>query len=277
MRQEILGLKMTEEDAVSEASRIVAEADSRNVTLRLLGGIAFRLRSPSSLSANLRRHYVDIDFVGLKNQRKHIQNLFSDLGYQPRTTFNAMNGHTRLIFNDIERARRVDIFLNVFQMCHKFDFTARLNIDRTTLPLADLLLTKLQVFEITEREYRDVIAFLKDNQFGDEDGAETINQKHIARLCSDDWGLYRTVTMNFNRIRKCLASYMLNEEEQALIETKIDSVTSKIEEHPKSLGWKMRAKVGDKVRWYQLPEADIEVVDSRPVTDRLSTESKQKN
>ncbi|MDG6996110.1 MAG: hypothetical protein JRN52_09305 [Nitrososphaerota archaeon] len=265
---------MTEQDAVAEARRLVAAAEGRGVTLRLLGGIAFRLRSPSSLSANLSRHYVDIDFIGLRNQRKHIQNMFTDLGYQPRTTFNAMNGHTRLIFNDIERERRVDIFLNVFEMCHKFDFTNRLTIDKTTLPLADLLLTKLQVYEITEREYRDVIAFLKDNQLGDRDGPDTINQSYISKLCSDDWGLYRTVTLNLDRISKSLSGYLNNLDEQALVDAKINDLRKTLEEHEKSFSWKLRAKVGEKVKWYQLPEADREVVDSRPGVERLNAELK---
>ena len=141
---------MPEKDTIAEATRIVEEARKRNVTLRLFGGIAFRLKSPSTLHAHFKRHYVDIDFMGLRNQRKQINQLFTDLGYAPRTTFNAMNGHVRLIFNDLENKRRVDIFLNVFEMSHKFDFTDRLNIDELTLPMADLLLTKLQVFEITE-------------------------------------------------------------------------------------------------------------------------------
>ena len=117
-----------EKDAVDEAKRIISTANERNVTLRLLGGIAFRLRSPSPQSQNLKRNYVDIDVVGLRNQRKGINTLFVDLGYTPRTTFNAMYGHSRLIFNDIANERRVDIFLNEFEMCHKFDFTDRLKL-----------------------------------------------------------------------------------------------------------------------------------------------------
>jgi hypothetical protein len=263
---------MPEKDAVIEATRIVEEAKRRNITLRLFGGIAFRLRSPSTLLADFKRHYVDIDFVGLRNQRKQITKLFTDLGYAPRTTFNAMNGHIRLIFNDLENKRRVDIFLNVFEMSHKFDFTDRLEIDELTLPLADLLLTKLQVFEITEREYKDVIAFLYDHNLGETDDNNTINMKHIAKLCSNDWGLWRTLSLNLERIRDALPKYAPDHQE--VVMNKIDRLKRRIDEEPKSLGWKMRARVGDKVKWYELPEADREVVDSRPVTER-QTETKQ--
>lgn len=250
----------------------MARADAKNVTLRLLGGIAFRLRSPSSLSGGLQRRYVDIDFVGLRNQRREINELFSELGYTPRTAFNAMNGHTRLIFNDIANERRVDIFLNVFEMCHKLDFTDRLKLDTITLPLADLLLTKLQVYEITEREYKDVTALLKDHEVGEsDDDREIINGKYIAKLCSQDWGLWKTVGLNLERITSAITTYLPNPEDQKLVQARIDRLKQLIEREPKSFAWKVRARVGEKKRWYELPEADKEVIDSRPVGDRVST------
>lgn len=252
-----------EKDVVLEAQKIVQEAESRKVTLRLLGGIAFRLRSPSSLQANLKRNYVDIDFVGLRKQSKQIKALFTDLGYTPREIFNAMNGHDRLIFNDIGNERRVDIFLNVFEMCHKFDFSDRLSVDTLTLPLADLLLTKLQVYEITEREYRDVTALLKDHQIGDKDGPDVINLSYIAKLCSEDWGLYKTVSLNLKRIEDALPGFSLGDEGTKNVQSKIETLRSGIDAAPKSFRWKMRARVGESVRWYELPEADREVVDSR--------------
>ena len=156
--------------------------------------------------------------MGLRNQRKEINTLFLDLGYTPRTTFNAMNGHTRLIFNDIANERRVDIFLNEFEMCHKFDFTNRLKMHSLTLPLADLLLTKLQVYEITEREYKDVIALLKDFKLSDGDAdPDTINAKYIAKLCSKDWGLWKTLSLNLERIEESLPTYVPGETERAAV------------------------------------------------------------
>ncbi len=125
---------MPEKDGVVESVRIINEGKERKITLKLFGGIAFRLRSPSTLHSHLKRNYTDIDFMGLRNQRKQITELFTSLGYTPRTTFNAMNGDLRLIFNDIENGRRVDIFLNVFEMSHKFDFTDRLKLRRLDAP-----------------------------------------------------------------------------------------------------------------------------------------------
>ncbi len=266
---------MPVEDPVEEAEQVAEEANKRGVTLRLLGGVAFRLRSPSTLDDNLRRKYVDIDFVGLRNQRTGIQKIFVERGYAPRTTFNAMNGHKRLIFNDIENQRRVDIFLNVFEMCHKFDFTKRLEIDSLTLPLADLLLTKLQVYEITEREYKDVTAFLKDHNLGEVDNENTINQDYIAKLCAADWGLWKTVSLNLERISNAIPNYMGETQQQFLVKSKIAQLKKRIDEEPKSFAWRVRARVGEKVKWYELPEADREVVDSRPIAEPESSNVKQ--
>ena len=151
-------------------------------------------------------------------------------------------------------------------MSHKFDFTDRLNVDELTLPLADLLLTKLQVFEITEREYKDVMAFLYDHHLGETDDKNTINIKYIAKLCSNDWGLWRTLSLNLERILESLPK--LAPDHQEVVRHKIEKLKKRIDDEPKSFGWKMRARVGDKVKWYELPEADREVVDSRPATDR---------
>lgn len=259
---------LPEKDVVVEANRIVGVAESKKVTLRLLGGLAFRLRNPSSVMANLSRRYVDIDFVGFRKQRKEIEKLFEELGYSPRDRFNKLNGYSRLIFNDIANERRVDIFLNTFEMSHKLDFTDRLLVDKLTLPLCDLLLTKLQVYEITEREYRDVISLFIDHDVSEKDEAEKINGKYIAKLCGQDWGLFRTITLNLERIESALPTYALTPEQQTMVKGKFDQLRKVINDEPKSFGWKMRARVGDKVKWYELPEQDVEVVDSRPITDR---------
>jgi len=135
-----------------------------------------RFRCPSATHRNLERKYADIDFMGLKKQSKQIKGLFqNDLGYTPREIFNALQGDKRLIFNDLENERRIDIFLDVFEMCHRFDFKDRLVKDKITLPIADLLATKLQVVEITEREYRDIIALVHDHEITDGDSPDSIN------------------------------------------------------------------------------------------------------
>jgi hypothetical protein len=234
--------------------------------LRLFGGLAIRIRCPSSEESALGRRYVDIDFMGLRKQSKDIKKLFLGLGYAPRDIFNALQGDKRLIFNDLENERRVDIFLDVFEMCHRFDLKDRLTLDKLTIPLADLLMTKLQVVEITEREYRDTIALVHDHEVGETDAPDSINAAHIASLCGDDWGIYKTLTINIDNILSALPQYQLQPESKELVANRLKELRNKIENEPKTMRWKLRARIGEKKKWYELPESDKEVVDSR-ITD----------
>jgi hypothetical protein len=248
---------------VLETHRILDEAEKQGIVLRLFGGMAFRLRCPTASHRSLQRKYVDIDFMGLSKQSKRIGKLFMDLEYVPREFFNALQGDRRLIFNDIEQGRRVDIFLDVFQMCHKFDFRNRLSMDKLTIPLADLLATKLQVVEITEREYRDIIALVHDHDVGEAEANETIDGAYLAKLCADDWGIYRTFSINIENILRALENYGLPSADRELVSKRLTALQERIESIPKSVRWTMRARIGESKKWYELPERDKEVVDSR--------------
>jgi len=258
-------------DIIQEAERIVDTAEKNGITLRLFGGIAVRFHCPSATHRQLARKYADIDFMGLRKESRGLKKLFIDLGYVPRDVFNALQGDTRLIFNDIENGRRIDIFLDVFEMCHRFDLRDRLLIDKYTIPLADLLATKLQVVEITEREYRDIIALFHDHDVGDSDAPEIINGAYLARLCARDWGIYKTFTTTLSNVLSAVSQYQLDPEDQQIVRKRLQDLQTRIEKEPKTTRWKIRANVGEKVRWYELPEQDKEVVDSRIGANSSST------
>jgi len=242
-----------------EARRILRAASEKKVTLRLLGGVGVAMRCPSTAKDTLRRHYVDMDFVAHEKQSKAINEFFPEMGYVPRVRFNAMNGRKRLIFNDIANQRRVDIFLDVFEMSHRFNFADRLALERDTLPLADLLATKLQIFEINDKDFKDMTALFLDHDVGQADG-ETINGAYIAKIASNDWGVYKTFTSNLDKLVMRLEAYGLSPAELDVARTRMRKLADMIEAHPKSMSWKLRARVGDKVPWYELPEADKAVV-----------------
>ena len=245
---------------VEESKRILAEANKRGIRLRLFGGMAIRFHAPSATHRSLERKYADIDLMALKNQSKEIRKLFADLGYSSRDIFNALQGDRRLIFQDIENKRRVDVFLNIFEMCHKFDFSDRLTIDAETIPLADLLATKLQVVEITDREYRDIVALVHDHEIGDNDAPETINGKYLVHLCSDQWGVYKTFITNIENVMNHLEQLPLDQKDKEIVLKRLEDLRNRFETVPKTLRWRARARLGEKVQWYELPEQDKEIV-----------------
>ena len=245
----------------AEAERILQGAETKGIILRLLGGMAVSMRCPSASKPPLSRRRVDIDVMGRRKDVAKINQLFKELGYRPRERFNALHG-SRLIFNDMKNQRRVDVFLDVFQMCHKFDFRDRLALEPKTIPLSDLLSTKLQIVEINEKDVKDIFAMLLDHEVSVGEGPDTIDAGYIAKLCAEDWGVYKTFTTNLDGLAKYAEGIGLDHERNERITDRVGKLKNSIETAPKSMGWRMRAAVGERKRWYELPEADKEVVDS---------------
>jgi len=257
---------------VEEAARVIDAADSSGVVLRLFGGVSFWFRCPAAKLPGLQRKYVDVDFMGHAKQSREIKQLFVSLDYVPRDKFNAMQGYRRLIFNDMANQRRVDVFLDVFEMCHSFNLKDRLEVDAKTIPLADMLMTKIQIVAVNEKDLKDAVCLFTDYDVGASD-KEMINGAYIANLCASDWGVYKTFTMNLDKLLAKLDDFSLGDDVKSSVRSRATKLRTMIEDKPKSMGWKMRARIGEKMKWYELPEADKEVVDSRMVSDSAQAKS----
>lgn len=243
-----------------EAKRILDAANERGIILRLFGGVAVKYHCPSATHRSLQRSYPDLDFFGRGKQGREIRKLFTDLGYEPNQRFNALHGATRLIFEDAKNQRIVDIFLDVFKMCHTLHLGDRLTLDDHTIPISDLLLTKLQVVEINEKDIRDLIAILRDHDVVERIAAgdkEVIDAGYISALCADEWGLCKTISLTLKKILAFLPNYKLEPEANQILEERVNKLLHAIETAPKSFKWKVRDKVGEKKRWYDLPEIPI--------------------
>ena len=235
-------------DIVDEARRVLAAAAEDDVLVRLLGGVAVRLRS-NALPGALEREYKDLDFVTTRKASGDVQKLLRELGYAPHTAFNTMNSKERLLFFDDAHGRQVDVFVGSFRMCHEIPFEGRLGVDAGTVPLAELLLTKLQIIELNEKDVRDAVALFDAHEVTDDDSG--INAARIAALCGDDWGLWRTITRNLDSVGRHLDAYEVDRE---VVAGRLSDLQERIEAAEKSRGWRLRARVGERKRWYELPE-----------------------
>jgi hypothetical protein len=209
-----------------------------------------RLHSASAEHAPLRRKYGDLDFVVTSKQRGAVQKLFEALGYQGDMRFNTLNGHQRLLYLDAENGRQVDIFVDVMRMCHLIDLRDRLGGAGPSLLPADLLLSKMQIYEINQKDLVDIVALLIDHDVADHDN-DAINATYLAKLTSEDWGLYRTLQLNQERARSMVKDLDVPHE---TILKRLDALWDRIASAPKSLKWKVRSRVGDRMSWYELPE-----------------------
>jgi hypothetical protein len=242
---------MIEADVVSEGQRLLARAAETDVPLRLLGGVAIRLRAPGELLPAFRRTYADLDFVTAKKGAGRAAELFRNEGYEPHVAFNALHGKERLLFFDVDHDRQVDVFVGAFAMSHKIPLDARLEVDPVSIPLAELLLTKLQIAQLNEKDIRDALALLDGHPVGDADG-ETVNAGRIAALCAADWGLWRTITGNLDTC--CALAPGYDVPNRGEVEARLQELLHRIEAEPKTRSWKLRAKIGDRKRWYELPD-----------------------
>jgi hypothetical protein len=244
------GTNLPAADVIAEAQRISAAARETKVPVKLVGGAAVNLHSPSAREAPLKRKYGDLDFVASSKQQASVQKLFESLGYEGDRRFNTLNGHQRLLYLDGVNGRQVDIFIDRMKMCHVIELADRLGGDDPCLTPADLLLSKLQVFEVNMKDLVDTTALLIDHPIADHDD-DAINAAYLARLLSQDWGLYRTIQMNMEKVRETAKGLAVPSD---TVNERLDQLRERIEAQPKSLKWRLRARVGDRVSWYELPE-----------------------
>jgi len=260
---------------VDEAITIIDEARKNGVTLRALGGMGVAIHCLSAKHSALSREYPDIDLIGHANEagaiRKVLEGLgfelrsatcgvspldeaigkvLEGLGFEPVERFNALHEAKRLKFLDKKNNIDIDVFLDVFEMCHKFDFKNRLDLDLYTISLTDLLMTKLQIVELVEKDVLDTMAILLDHAFGTAD-PEKIDVDYIAALCADDWGLWKTFSMNAEKISGLVDDYPLREEDKQKIRSGLVAFLKRLGDEPKTPRWEKRAKTGEKAKWYE--------------------------
>ncbi len=242
-----------------EVKRIVNAGNSAGLTLRLLGSLAFHHHSPQYgyLQAKLGRAYTDIDFAAYGKQAAQIRKWMpAALGYKEDPEVFINTEGQRMIFEHPGNGLHVDIFVDKLDFCHTIYWNGRLEKDSPTIPLAEMVLEKMQIVTLYEKDGSDTIMILLDQPWGPDDD-ETINLPYIAKLCAADWGLWRTTTMNLDKVRRLAQNYAaLGDAEKTKVSAQVEHALSAINAEPKSFAWKVREKVGDKVKWYK----DVEEV-----------------
>jgi hypothetical protein len=236
---------------VEEGRRVGEAAAANGVSLRLCGGVAVAITCPSARRAPLAREYADLDLVCRAGDRRSITSLMIDLGYEEAEGFNAMQGGRRMLFHDRPGGRHVDVFVDQFSMCHTIDLRDRLGTTGATLSLADLLLMKLQVVETNHKDLVDVTAILTDHRLeSDPDG---LDRDYLAEVLGGDWGLWKTCDTVLEKI-PAFVQGLAGFSAQGVVESRVDELKDLLGSAPKSRRWRMRARIGTRVRWYELPE-----------------------
>jgi hypothetical protein len=243
-------------DALREAMAFVSAATEAGITVRLLGGIAVRILCPDYPPRPV-AGVQDIDLATVTPARKALQTFLIDQGHQPDKTFNALYGHKQLYFTSAASGRPIDVLVDRLAMCHELDFRDRITKMPYTLDLVDMLLSKLQIVRLNEKDARDIIYLLSAHPVQHEAPPGSISLEAFRAIVANDWGWWRTATLNLTKIQA-----LIRQETDRLVPAnpqhdpaaQASTLITAANEVPKSKRWKLRARIGDRVRWYQEPD-----------------------
>ena len=233
--------------ALSEFTRIRDIAKRNNTVLKLVGGLA--IYEYCTDHSFCERHHADMDLVGLVSQYEDIVQTMKKAGYLENTSMTISTGGSRLLFEKSEEASHIDIFLDRINIEHEIDLRNRLEIEEDTVSVSDLLLIKLTITRLNEKDLRDIIAMVKDFQMGHNDNPRTINMTYIADLCAKSWGLHHDVASSLRKTLQFLPTYHLPKKVRIGVTKKLEALEDMILKSPKSLKWRLRALLGEHVAW----------------------------
>jgi hypothetical protein len=249
------GVPAAPPDAMAEAMDLISAAQKQGITVRLLGGMAVRVLCPD-FPPRPSTGLQDIDLASITSSRKSLQNFLIEQGHQPDKNFNALYGHKQLYFVSALSGRPIDVLIDKLSMCHELEFKGRITRMPYTLDPLDVLLSKLQIIKLNEKDVRDIVYVLSGYPVLEGTETGTISLDLYRPIVGDDWGWWRTVTTNLEKLGALIAEKpdlvpvgaTYDPAAQAAV------LAAAAEDAPKSRRWKMRARLGERVRWYQDPE-----------------------
>ena len=188
------------ETYLEEARRLTDEAQKRGLVLRVMGPIALHYYFPDHVELYRQmerlgdRVFTDIDYASYGKHRGKMIAFFESMGYQVEKRALMISGGSRHIYFG-ERIPMIDVFFDQLSYNHPIDYRGRLEIHPHCVSLTDLMLQKLQIVHINDKDLKDMMLLLLAGRVAESDQG-AINGKYIAKLFSDDWGFYYTATTN---------------------------------------------------------------------------------
>jgi len=256
---------------IEEALKIIREAEEDGVVLRLIGALAVRLHCPDqeSLHVNLKRiggagSFTDIDLIGYSKQRHKIRKIMEDkLKFKVSPQALLMRGKERLVYHHPQAACQVDIFLDHLKFSHDVYLGSdtgkgRLSLDSPTITPTDILLEKIQIHDIAEKDIKDILTIFRAHNISSEEERDSINAEYVATLLAQDWGFWYDAKVNLSRVKNFAKDYhktgLLTHEDLADISEKISRLLAVVDGKPKTRKWMRGAKKGTSKQWWRSVE-----------------------
>jgi hypothetical protein len=239
-------------DPLPEALGLARAAGESGLGLKLLGGLGVRVLCPD-FPPRLRRDQ-DMDFACLSKERKKVADWLANNGCEPDRRFNNLNGERQMYFN-APSGRPIDVMVDRLTMCHTLDFRPSFGRLPHTVDAVDLLLSKLQIVELNEKDAHDIVHLLSGLPAGTGD-SPVIDTARFGQVLAADWGWWRTVTGSLTKLPALVEANpgLVPPEPRHDPLAQAQQLLDVANSVPKSVKWKIRSNVGDRVRWYELPE-----------------------
>ena len=237
-------------DPLPRATSLVERADERGVPVRIIGGLAVRALCPQLPPRAVDAQ--DLDLVSVSKSSAEVGEFLAGEGFDPDTRFNSFHGDRQLRFAAPDASLSIDVMLDRLQMSHELELAERIERIPLTIDVGDLLLSKLQIFELNDKDVHDILHLLSCYPVAEGDQPRTIGLDRIGELVGSDWGWWRTTTRNLEHIIEREPDRLQGCDHDPLEQAR--ALREHAEEVPKTMRWKLRARVGEKVRWYELPE-----------------------
>ncbi|MDY6787209.1 MAG: hypothetical protein SVK54_03690 [candidate division WOR-3 bacterium] len=246
-------LKRQEKYFLDELDTIMKNAEKFDVIIRVIGSLAFRIKCPDYkyMEYENSRYLTDIDFIAYSADIVRVQDMFFDMGWEENQAVLQMFGDKRRIFYHPSEPIHSDIFIDKLRFCHDIDFRHRLEIDYPTISITDLLLEKLQIVEINKKDIVDSMMLLRQYPVSvNNEEKGHINCSYLEKLFASDWGWHKTAMINIDKIIHFADDYLESSDADD-IKAKLYMIRDCVSEAPKSMKWKMRSIIGERIKWYR--------------------------
>jgi hypothetical protein len=248
------GAATSDQEFIQEAVRVTTAAKERNLTLRVMGATAIKIHCPkfAAIHERLGRSLTDLDFVGPSEETNQLLEMLEAEGYlMDRDARYRMAVIGRCVLQKRGSPLHADLFFDELRWNHTLDLRNRLKLDFPTLTVSDLLMEKMQIVRISEKDIKDTIVILREHPIADHD-KDSVNGPYIAEVLAEHWGFYCTFTMNLSKVETFTQKYdQLSPEDKQDVISKMGRLRQIIEDKPKSLRWKLRARTGTSTKWYR--------------------------
>ena len=260
---------------LDDAVHIVNQAQEAGLTVRLLGALAVRVQAGAHADlfyqldrlGSAGKTFTDIDLVAYSKQRSNLHKFLEDaLRYRLDQYAVLMHGRDRTILHHREGKYSIDVFFDKLSYSHEIHFgsnpdSGRLSLDPVTISPTDLVLEKIQIHEINEKDIKDLVTLFASCETSDQEGRGMISRKHVGQVLAEDWGFWYDANLNLDKVIHFAQRYKeegkLDSERLETVLTRINDLRKTIEETPKTKQWKKREKDGTKKKWWNDVEERI--------------------